>query len=237
MRIATLITTYNRPTQLKRLVRQLVAQMEDTDKHYVFFMDDGSEKGYVHEAAQPLFEAGVKYRVRFATHNRGKQGYWRTVTELFGMIKGEQYDYILQLPDDVQVPANFYRRAIRLYDAIASSRKVCLNLYRDHRQAQWGSGPPKPYTFEGTEYERTDWVDMCYIATPTFFEALNYRVMHVARNWAVFPELGSGVGAQISRRLRSMGYSQWRLNQSLVIDHGTQESKMNPNRKFLMKTI
>lgn len=237
MKFITIITTYNRPALCARLLRNIVREAKAFGEHEVIIADDGSRPAYHHQITEIMTSAGIPCTLVWHGDNNGKEYYWKVVHDLYQRVQSLPFNYVVQLPDDVQLHAGFYRRAAAALDAIPMTDKACLNLYRCHRNEQWGSTKPIDVCFGGTDMRRTDWMDMCFIANRRMMELLQYSVHQVHRDWSRHPELGSGVGPQLSRRLRSMGGSIWQLSKSLVIDDGEQDSQMNPSRPFKIQAV
>lgn len=237
MKFLTIITTYNRADLCMRLAREIIREAAAYGKHTVILCDDASMPAYSHKVVQALRDAGIDAWLLRSNTNMGKSNYWRTVHGLYQATESHTWNYVVQLPDDVMLKAGFYRRAKAAYDAIPLASRTCLNLLRDHRNAQWGSSDPVPYCFGGIDVRLTGWMDLCFIATRDMMIRLQYSVERVHRDWARMPGLGSGVGAQISRRLRADGATIWQVDKSLVICDGTHDSKMNPERTLILKAI
>jgi hypothetical protein len=78
----------------------------------------------------------------------------------------------------------------------------------------------------------TNWTDMLFICQTEFFKALNYSIPKVERDWYLNKELGSGVGAYISRKLYNDKFTIYQTAKSLLIPMDeAHNSVMNPERK------
>ena len=113
MKIAFLMTTYNRPASFYK-VASYVNQFGD-----VYVVNDGSDKKY-------RYPKGI---IKIEKTNGGKQGYHQTVTMLWQMVKGRDYDYYFMIPDDMIPVDRFIQKAIRTYNSIPDYKKIALNLY------------------------------------------------------------------------------------------------------------
>lgn len=216
MKVAFLITTYSRPTLCKSLV-DAVKSMGD-----VYIVDDGSSDGY---------NWAKNHNYKRVKKNNGKQGYNKTVTLLWEMVKPhkDNYDYFVMIPDDFIPEPNFLKKAINTWSAISDKKKICLNLYTDrgrYGKPCWTAFNPVVFS----EAIKTQWVDMCFLAEKTFFDALNWNVPEIELQWNKRPELSSGVGAWISRKLHKAGFSLWQTHTSLFTAVETN-SVMNGKRK------
>jgi len=161
--------------------------------------------------------------------NYGKGGYWQLIDFIMKKAQSATYDFAVQLPDDVGLVADFFNKAIAAWNSIADRRKICLNLLNDYNRdgkSIWTNTRVK----ELGNVKETGWVDMCYIATRNFFEALNYKIVPVDHEWTSQENKSSGVGMQISKRLNSCRWKMFQVNKSLVI-HGAHASVMHPSHR------
>jgi len=233
MKILTVITTYNRPQLFTQLIRALMVEIEASGhEHEVLIADDGSALNYAEQAAEEL--AGQEIRTCFIgfAKNGGKKHYWHVMDEVYKVAQGKEWDVMVQLPDDVLPVPGMYNTAVEMLHSLKLPN-VLINLYRCHREHEWGSAN----AFDINDKLRlTGWMDMCYACKRGAISALDYSVVPVNRDWHRSPELGSGVGAQLSRRLRQHNVSQYQVLKSLVVDTGDQASQMNPTRTFKFKT-
>jgi glycosyltransferase involved in cell wall biosynthesis len=204
-KIAILITTCNRPDFLERIVSDL--RKESGQYEVVFFIvDDGILRN-------------------------GKKNYWKTINTLWSSVKCAEFSYYIQLPDDVELEPNFIQRSIEAWKKIDDPQKICLNLFLDgHRMGKtcWTNFWPQLYTFNSRRFLKTQWVDMFFISERKFFEQLQWAILPIPpERWVSNPELSSGVGQQISRRLHQKGLH---LYQSIdkMGEHIGHFSMMNP---------
>lgn len=205
--IAYLITTYNRQSSLRNLVAKLSGD--------IYIVDDGS--------TPPVdVRANVHYQ-----ENKGKRGYYQTVTQLWNMVRGKHYDYYIMLPDDFMPVENYLNMALKMWINIHDPKKICLNLFTEKSRYM----KPCWTNFTTVEYDcylHTQWVDMCFLCESEFFECLNYKVEKSLRDWDKYPELGSGVGSWISRTLDRQGYTMYQVKNSLfTVQPDGYISKMN----------
>jgi hypothetical protein len=200
MKIAYLITTYNRSKACKKLVDFLYGEGD------IYLINDGS-KGY----------SWVKnYKIFYQKNetNFGKEKYYITVTKLWQMISGE-YDFFFMLPDDMLPVKNFQMRAIKKWMSIYDHRKICMNIYVGKSRLNkpcWTNQMPVEYE----NYRKTQWVDMAFLAEKEFFEVFKYSLPATRIKW-VDKTLSSGVGSYISRILVNKGYNLYQTKKSLLI--------------------
>lgn len=167
-----------------------------------------------------------------ARTNHGKRHFWRIVNNalLDGYALGFDYFYLLQ--DDLQLRPDFFERSIRIWDGIWDPQMRILNpLITGHREGRglWGAEAPDRFGFDGIEVWRTQWTDCIFMASPKLEQELPSLDPVPQNRWTSNGQLSSGVGKQISRRLREAGCTIYQVTESLV-HHGDHESLMNPWR-------
>lgn len=204
-KIAILMTTCNRPESLKKIIGDLERESGTYDLSF-FITDDG------------ILRNGKKY-------------YWKTINTLWNQARETNFDYYIQLPDDVQLEDRFIEKAIQAWENIEDPGKICLNLFLDgHRMGKtcWTNFWPQVHTFNEKRYLKTQWMDLFYICNRNFFEQLQWRIQPVnPERWIINPELSSGVGQQISIRLHTRGWNLYQITDNQA-EHLGDYSIMNP---------
>lgn len=221
------ITTYNRPDTLARLVESLMAEAEGYRVRCLIYDDHSSTSYDSLPDETPTFQ--ITY-TRFSQRH-GKQGYWRLITSIWNDLKAKEARYYIQLPDDIALRPGFIKHAIETYEAISDPQKISLNLYLDEARIgipNWTPQIPKIERYNGHHVFNTGWNDLCYIAEKRFFEALDYQVKPVpSTRWRRDPKLSSGVGLQVTERLQ--GYKMYQVRECFLGATGVK-SQMNPRR-------
>lgn len=201
-----LITTYNRPRLLLRLLSQIDRQREDT----VLVVDDGTPQEIEFEQYERI---KVLYYRR--DYNKGKKKYYQTVTEGFQQLRQIRFDDFWMLPDDVMISDNFFERSLELWDRIADPQKICLSTghtFGRHLRGCWTN--QKPVVMDDVVF--TQWNDLCFYSKRQLLEEIFFETSVTHDRWAGNEELGSGVGADISRRLFKKGFNMYHVMESLV---------------------
>jgi len=220
------ITTYNRPDMLYKLLDNIELEKKDY-KVKVFVFNDGSSKKY------NLNEFDVTEIKMYP--NRGKKKYWEIIDTTFRVLKSISSNYFIYLPDDITLCPNFFSELKETYESIIDNRMICLSFLVDNRvtKQNWGSHPPINYN----NYIKTGWNDLCFISKKTFFNILNFRIDEIPSNrWDVNKNLSSGVGQQITERLNRLNYNMYHTKKSLV-NHRDHISVMNPKERLKNKLI
>ena len=231
MKILVLITTYNRPDFFLNLLKDINGNKEEHEINLLIY-NDASIYDYG-KATKFLKDNFKDYKYIVSKHSHGKPGYWKLIDNAYKEVQNHNFDYVIQLPDDVRLVPGFFSRATNLIGKIKDNKKVCLNLLNDARlgKASWTGQKIKSTKVDRLTVYKTGWVDMCYIASRDYFKVLDFSIKEVKNNWTKKPGNSSGVGKQISKRLVNAGYSLYQVHNSFVI-HGKHESVMhNGHRK------
>jgi FkbM family methyltransferase len=230
MKILVLITTYNRPDLLVKLLTDIKENSEDFEIK-LLICNDGSSSDYrvVLNYLRKHFLNNFHYIPSLT--NGGKQNYWTLIDKLYKQALKIKFDYAIQLPDDVSLVPGFFSRAINIYDKIEDNKKVCLDILSSPGRvgkSEWTNQEVTTHLAGNIPVYKTGWVDMCFISDKKYFEALNYTINKVNDRWVNKLNNSSGVGKQISTRLVTSGYSLYQVKNSLVI-HGSHDSVMHRN--------
>lgn len=211
-----LITTYNRGEMLYDLINQ-IQQQTINQKILMVVFDDGGDLNYNFK------DSNIKYIKLFP--NQGKKKYWKIINTMFNYVRNIDSNYFIQIPDDIQLVDNFLHEVTTHYNNIKDPNKICLNILTDSRvhRPNWTNFHP----IDMGEHVKTQWNDLCYVATKDFFRELNFGIDEIPMSrWNKNPNLSSGVGQQISTKLHNKHKTMYHTKKSLVI-HGNHESKMN----------
>ena len=192
MDIVFLINTYNRQESCQKLVDALQGQGD------IVVVNDGC--GYVINDCKQ----------HFLDQHNGKAYYWITVNTLFA-LRGI-HKYYFMLPDDFLPTENMVEDAINIWNNINDPQKICLNLFADRIGCScWTNFMP----IDRGNCWHTQWVDMCFMCESKFFDIAKINEVPYPR--ASRRNMGSGVGAMISRQLNKRGFHLYQVKESLVI--------------------
>jgi hypothetical protein len=153
------------------------------------------------------------------------------VSQLLSRLRQIPFHSVVWLPDDVELCSRLVQRARETFFGIRGDRRaISLNLLvdasREHEPC-WTNYAPRPYG----NVVRTQWVDGAFYAPRAFFHSIAWNVDPVPeQRWLDSPLSGSGVWAQVSRRLHRRGFGMYRVKDSLV-NHLELESQMNPEAR------
>lgn len=242
-RFMVAITTCDRPELLEALLGQLRAASFRYPGTEVRVFDDASRAPFIHTPRGSDLFRHPGWHYYLATERGGKPGFWATWDLLLATFRASDATHLVTLPDDCAI-SDWFLHVIE--GAMCSGpwrgREVvhALNTHVDARNATgcWGTGKPKrtgwavatPHDeLPPVGLERIGWLDGFNALDREAVEAIG-RIEPIRRGWDAHPELGSGVGAQISAKLRQRSIPIYGLTHSLVRHLGT-ESVMNPEAR------
>lgn len=213
-KVLVVITTFNRPDGLLRLLQDIKKNSSEFDIE-VHVYDDASSVDNV--IAVNYLRDNFKYHYVKFPRNRGKKLYYRTMNDIFTKIKASDFDYFFQLPDDVTLVPDFFKRSIDTWCDIEDFDKICLStlLIKERLEIQnWVNF--KPQEIFGVIHSQ--WNDMCYMCERRFFEQLDWIIHSIHPNrWHLDQHKSSGVGQQITQRLHALGLNMYHVWSSLVV--------------------
>jgi len=214
------VVTCERPRLLFDLLQDIPT---DWDLHV--YDDASTDRGY-----DPI-RAGIKGQWHRFPERLGKEKHWQLVAEMIRDTLCGEWDFLVQLPDDVRLCSSFLDRVLDAWRTITDDRAVTLNLLRDKRIDEG------PCWTEVWPHRRsgglcTDWVDGCFFAPRKYIEEVSQLDLTVPPDrWANGRgHLGSGVYRVISRALVHRGYRMYCAEKSLVV-HREVPSQMNGNAR------
>ncbi len=221
MKLHVIITTYNRPGMLRRVIRDIERLSDDDVLPEIHVYDDASDAKYhTSEAA-----SGCTYTRMLAHH--GRLHYWDLVNLAFQEAKYCDWDCLLMVPDDITLADKFFDKAFHYWNILNNldGDLACLSFNSDQRilAPQWTNVEPFKLEAALGGIVMTQWMDMCFLCDRRMMEALDYSVQKIKVTWAG----SSGVGAQLSKRLFVKGMTMYHTPEALV-RHGGHESKMHP---------
>lgn len=219
------------------LLKDIKRDQQDYDLKLLIY-NDASKKSY----QKVTWYLKQNFHDHEYYHNKiknGKPGYWKTINWLFDKLKESEFDYVIQLPDDVRLVDDFFNKSIIRFQSITDPKKICLNLLNDYSRDGknfWTSYLPFDCRFNEYYFTRNGWIDGCYLANNKFFELLKYTIEPVSPRWTADPNKSSGVGMQVSYRIVRSKHYFYQVKFSLVI-HGNHKSVMHPQHRLTTPLI
>lgn len=220
------ITTHNRQYMLKNLLDDIFKNKNY--KIYVVIFDDASNDVYNLEGYDVKY---IKY-----VKNNGLKKLWKIIDDTFKFCKKINANYYVYLQDDLRLKENFFEESVRIFEKITDDSKISLGtlmIDSQRNQPKWTGVHP----IEFDEYYRTQWCELVFICKYSFFEALEFKMVPIdPSRWNKNPNLSSGVGEQISKRLHNLNLNMYHVINNLTI-HGDHESKLLTELRKIEKLI
>ena len=225
------VMTYERPDACASLMQQLeraVGREDARARTALLVMRDAGEGDY--SAARAL-ASSVASTVLWleAREWLGKVRFWQSYQVAMLVARSWQPERTLFLHDDVEFDDDVLERANSIWQATAEDpRRRVLYLYssdKDEPGGRWVRFGRREMPDKACRL--TNWVDLqAFMVDRQFFELLNYRILPIHPNrWKRKPATSSGVGRQLTLRLRGRGtiYQAW----PPLVCHGSQPSLAN----------
>lgn len=216
--------TSDRPDACLTLLKDIAREAKTVPASVtVRVVNDGSDHAYTE--VEKFIEARCWY-YRKERKAHGRDGYTRLIADRHQELRQlPRPDYFLKLDDDVELKPGSITEAARLFRGIQDDNKTCLTLLRDNNsdsngREAWTGWLPATCG----PVDRVGWVDGIYLATPAFYETLNWTLPDPAGVGNGF--VGSGMGHQQSNAMIEAGRPMFRVNNSLVLHRS--ESVMRP---------
>lgn len=241
VQVLFVVTTYRRETGALRVLRGLSAAAArlnlSREGLFLLVLEDRSEADYtqVREEVVEGFPGSVMW-LRAERH-LGKAEFWRTYQTAFSCSRALDPEYVLFLQDDLEFEEDFVAQALKVFHLLKVSdngrnRPQVMNLYSakdDEPSGRWVNIPRRDVA--GLPVRQTQWFDLAaFLLERRVLQELRYRVKPILRDrWAANAGLSSGVGRQLTRRLRSRAVT-YQFFPPLVF-HGAASSEMNPEER------
>jgi hypothetical protein len=230
------LTTHARPDACARILDTLPTLIESAGRPirpHLLVLHDVSSRDY----DAPRFVAAQRWSHPLTwldtARHFGKVGYWKLYQAAFFAARHLRPKHVLFLQDDVQYERTLLRDAYALWQATADDplRRVLYLFSSDddepdgrwirHRRSRLAHAP----------LSLTQWFDLQgYFVDLAFFELLQFAIVPIHPNrFRRRPNLSSGVGAQLTRRL----YGRANIYQATppLLLHGAHPSVMNPEAR------
>lgn len=210
------IFTYNREVMLNNLLSEI-----SNDKHTVLVINDniGASTGCI-QISDRLYEI-------YTGHN-GKQGFWKNWQIALSFIKESGHKYICFMPDDI---SQLNLPSIEAFTKQGWDKmRVAINLSNSgtrYRWGKWSTGQPD-IEVDGMLLQECGWVDGLFITNRYTLEGI--QMDEVPASWFNRPDKSSGVGFQLSKKLRDKRVKMM-LPEFSYCFHGDHESVMHPEHR------
>jgi len=236
------IFTYNREQMLKALINEISAMNKSVDEHgytvltssnrQIIVIDDGSD--WLGSPTRNIGPYCFQCDEIIRTIHEGKQGFWKKWLLARQIALGTDHEYFCFLPDDV---SNIDLKAIEEITKQGwTDRLFALNLLNAGECYRWGQYKPiqEDFTLAGRVWQQCDYVDGAFVTNRTTLQA--FDIEPVTSAWFDRPDKSSGVGYQMTQKLRALGCPMMLPDISLAF-HGDHESVMHKEHRKTTKLI
>lgn len=225
------VMTYERPEACASLMRQLeraIGRGDARARTALLVIRDTGASDYSEARALASSVAGTVFWLE-AREWLGKVRFWQSYQLALLVARSWQPERTVFLHDDVELDDDVLERADAIWQATADDpmRRV-LYLYssdKDEPDGRWTRFARREMPDKACRL--TQWVDLqAFMVDRQFFELLGYRIVPIHPNrWKRKPTTSSGVGRQLTLRLRGRGniYQAW----PPLVCHGSQPSLAN----------
>ena len=207
-----IIFTYNRPQMLHRILDEI--------GHSVV-IDDGSDY-----KALPFLDKCDYYRFS----HKGKEGFWLQWQYAFDIARESNEDWFFFAPDDIS--------NVNMAEIKRLTQNITTPFAFNYMNIGSGRGwtPLGEYKADWFDGYRIGYVDCAFVTNRKTLELLHWQMLPVKQKRFLNPNISSGVGHQLSKRLFDLNVPMWMPSKSLAY-HGDHESKMHPLERKLNPLI
>jgi len=214
--IVICITTHKRPVWCLNLLKEIKKESKGLD-YQVYVIHDKCDSDYT-KVENYCKKNGYNY-LR-TNRNFGKIDFWKLHNIIYTILDRLEYDYFIQLVDDITIVKDFTRRAIeplKHFDVC----KLSLHwiFYEKNNVIK---------EINGIEYKAHDWIDCAYSARSDLLKGfrINKPVFNRGK-WG-----GSGVAHAFKLAYSAKtGQTMWGVNHSLWEHLGYIDSVMHDHRR------
>jgi hypothetical protein len=214
--IVVIISSYDRYDMLVNLLNSIVNTKSDY-KIKVIVNDDFSTD----ERYKTISEKFSDMTFIRSNYNKGKDGYWLTITELLNESKKYDFKYLLTIPDDFDICDNFFKLLVKEHEESKKldDKIVCTSYATITKIKRW---------------RLTYWMDGDGIFDKIFLDKINYTIDKIKPTGK---NNGSGVWKQISTKINNLKFKVHKPNVIYVTHLGHTDSKMHKELRKIKKII
>ncbi len=218
-----LITTYNRPRMLRRMLKRLKREAKGHNVRVKVY-NDGSTKCY-EKTKRYLKKAFPDSEFRELPHH-GKQEFYAIHQIMYGELKGEDVDYLFQIQDDMFPIRGFFDKAIKRLkdsggDLLNPVIKHSLSRALEHQGVKY-------FVVDGIKYWDIPWFEV-FVTTGKFLELMDYTCPEPDIQHRYNPQSSSGVGSAMSITFNNLG-GKIRVVDNSLLTHRGDKSMMRNNK-------
>lgn len=217
-KIVIMITTHRRPKWCLNLLKELKKESKGLN-YEIHLIHDKCDSDYS-RVVNYCKRNNIKYwRTK---ENFGKLRFWELHNLIYQLLDTMQYDYFIQLIDDITLVKDFTRRAISTLKHFNVCKLSFFYVYNKKDCIE--------KTINGIDYKELDWIDCAYAARPDLLKGFRLEKPILDRKRF----RGSGVAHAFKksyRRKKGGDKRMWSLSCSLWEHLGWIDSVMHENRR------
>jgi len=212
--IEIFITTCKRPKWCLNLLNDIKQQGKGHEYNVRIYHDD---EGTDYSEIREFCKGNKNFHYYQTAKHFGKQNYWLLNNLIYTFAEQLEYDYIIQLPDDVVLVDNFFKRVTGLLnDKIKICNFFTTNLHLKSFLAN------RVEVHNGVEYWQNNLCDGCFISTKKIMDGL--RIKQPVIN---FKNRGSGLAQVFINAINERGIKIYQTKYALMEHIGAYDSVMH----------
>lgn len=163
----------------------------------------------------------------------GKHLFWKRYQKAVSICLESKHDRFAILQDDI---SNLQLGAINAIFNRFQGRPFACTVISDSRTSCWGSYRSRlpPFEMKGFKFTDVGFFDCCGIINREALERI--KIDPVPKSWFDHGGKSSGVGYQLTKKMRALRIPQYKTHPSLS-DHGDHPSVMHPQERKRMPLI
>lgn len=213
--------TCNRPEMLLGLLKQINEQFNCD--YVVRIYNDASDSDY--SAVEEYIKDKDNYIYQISNIRHGRFLFWKLHRKMYADLKGTEFDYYIQLADDLRLNNQFSHNVIDQFNKCGAD--LLYIMCNPGAVKLWKKTKVKIFTVEGISYYDKHWTDCTFITTKKFFNGINYTVPKVSiERWMKKPGATSNMGTVLTNISSIAGLKVVGVVKNLV-EHMGHKSVLN----------
>lgn len=163
----------------------------------------------------------------------GKQNFWKRWEQARKICIKSKFDNYLIIPDDI---CNIDLKTIKKTFSVFKNKPFVCSIISDDRRSCWSSIPKKTNNFmmDGYKFEDLGFFDCGGLTNRKTLQKI--KVDPVPKSWFIRPNMSSGVGQQLTSKLKALKVPMFVTTPSLSF-HGDHDSSMHLEARKLKPLI
>jgi len=216
--IEIFITTSSRPEWCLDLLKQI--ENESAGLAYQCRVWHDRKEGDEYDEVEKYCKEKINYHYYKTKQHMGKERFWLLNNLMYKYLDGLQYQYFIQLPDDIRLVRNFMPRALQCVQTLDICNIFTLNGMEMNIR--------HPKTIDNIQMFQSNWVDCAFVAKRCIMYGFQVEMPLLSQ----FVH-GSGVGHSfIQSYNKKTGLQIWQVTRSLIQHLGYDNSIMHERQIF-----